>query len=119
MTADTWTSDQIADLRGRIVALRKKETNPGRGGAAAAAKATAQAEKLERRVSRLLRDEARADTKVSQLRIHAVRLGRSKKPADRAELVLNALDELPAELALQVVDEATKRARARLGGGES
>jgi DNA transposition AAA+ family ATPase len=99
----------------RLERLRKVEAKPGRGGAAKAKEASDRADKIERRISRLSRAKAHLDAQADKDAARARRKARSKNPRERAEVVLGALDELPVDLALEVCEEAMRRAQARAG----
>lgn len=96
--------DEIADAPAKTVKKRKDDA--------------ADADKLERRLSRVLRAAAALDSAVERERQRANRLLKSKKPRDRAEALLSAIDELPGDLALAVSQEALSRATKRAGGKE-
>ena len=103
-----WLIDHIAELRAKVDTLTAVK---GKGAKAA----SDAAERLERRVVRLMRSAAVLDRDANEEARRANRLGRSKNPTDRADLILGALDELPIDLVLRIVEEAGRRARARAG----
>jgi hypothetical protein len=98
------------EARRRVTKCKKCDTPVDK-----AKEAAAEADKLERRVSRLLRAAAHIDAQEEKRSQRAKRLAKSKAPRDRAELVLGALDEMPVDLAMQTAEEALRRARARAG----
>jgi hypothetical protein len=112
-----WLAGHLAALRRRLDKLRKVEVSPGKGGAERAKTAADAADKLERRMSRLMRAAAHLDNQAAKTGQHARRLMRSKNPRDRAEVVVNAAAELPVDLALEVGEQILAAARARGGQG--
>lgn len=106
----TWIADQLVRLQAEIDRLMGAKLK-----GKARVEADARAEKLERRVVRLLRSQAALDAQGKLARTRAQRLARSKLPQDHAELILGALDELPIDLALRIAAEAMERAQARAG----
>lgn len=67
----------------------------------------------EKRVARLVRATAQTDTAARKAEAEVDALVRSRDPRDQAKVVLGAIDELPVDIALQVVEEAARRTRAR------
>jgi hypothetical protein len=116
--ARAWLERYALQIRGRLQKLAKVETRPGRGGAKKQEAAAQLADKLERRLARLMRVSEKLEGQVVREAALAKRLAKSKDPRERAEVVLRALDELPAEIAGQTAAEAGRRAAARLGRGQ-
>jgi hypothetical protein len=113
-----WMTAHVARLRDRIDRLARREARAERRGTAGAERAkecSDAADRLERRISRLLRGLAHLDAQEERRLARLRRLGKSKRPQDRVELILGACDELAADLALQVAEEALRRARGRTG----
>lgn len=109
-------ADHIAALWAQINALTASAVELKGVKAKAASDA---ADRLERRVSRMMRAAAHLDGQDKRARERAGRLAKSKNPKDRAELVLGAIDELPIDLAFAILDEGGRRTRARAGEAES
>lgn len=110
----TWLNEHAARLRKRIDELA---TAPAKAASKRKEEAT-EADKLERRVARLLRSASQLDAAVERERQRANRLLKSKKPRERAEALISAIDELPLDLAIAVADEVSRRATARKGDAE-
>jgi hypothetical protein len=110
--ADVWAELERAK-RLRRAALRSRSATA----AARAAQLAAEADKLERRLQRLRRMGNQNETRERQAWARAQRLADSKSPRDHVELLLGAIDELPIDLALEIADEALRRARRRAGQG--
>jgi len=109
-----WLRQHIADLQKKIDELTN--VRPRGRGAPEKAKANSDAaDRLERRVSRMLRSAASSEAQEERLRQRARALAKSKSPRDRAQVVLAALDELPVDLALEVATEGLRRAKRRAG----
>jgi hypothetical protein len=70
-------------------------------------------ENAEKRVARLLRASSAIEAAMRQEGQRAKRLAKSRRPQDRAELVLGALDELPLDVAEDVLKGAKKRLKDR------
>lgn len=116
--ANVVLSTHVAELLAKLTELRNVEMHPGRGGAKRAEAARAAAEKLERRIARMMRPSTHLNAQAEKVAQRAKRLAKSKNPKERAQVVLGALDELPVDLAIEVAEEGLRRARARAGDGQ-
>jgi hypothetical protein len=67
----------------------------------------------EKRVARLVRATAQTDMAARKAEREVEELSRSRDPRDQVKLVLGAIDELPVDLAFEVITEAQRRTKAR------
>lgn len=112
--AKEWLHAQAEELRAQAAKLTR-DVFEGRQAAAKRRVAQKEADQLERRVSRLLRSATQIEAAAAREEARLRKIGKSKSPRDQADLVVAALDELPIDLAVDVLAEAGRRLRERKG----